>query len=133
MAKKIGELNFKSELLRDYLRFLLNEGFKVYVTEPEENRKITYAHFVEGSNIGYVQDADFGGLSFSTVHKPNADSGTGFRTDDGVYEPTLEHARGTFVKAPYWGSGKSVVKYKNWSDYTKSSHGSILKKVEVTL
>ena len=64
---------FKGELLQSFADELKANGFKIYYSPYDDGRKTTYFYFVEGDNIGYCQEGYFGGLQFSTVHKPCRD------------------------------------------------------------
>ena len=50
-------------LFTEYVETLKEAGFKCYTSDTKENP--TYCHFVKDNKIGYVQEAYFGGLSFS--------------------------------------------------------------------
>jgi len=124
----------KNELLHNFVQTLKENGFKVYTSSREED--YTYCHFVEGDNIGYVQTSYFGGLQFSTVHKPCKEFGTGFGlNEDGIYNPTIVIAREAFVRIPiYWqykSNTEAVKKYKNWEEYINTPINRILKEREL--
>lgn len=83
------------------------KGFEVYAPA----NLTTYFWLVKGDNIGYCQIDRLEGIVFSTVHKPNRQSGTGFRVN------SAEHA--VSVNVPHWAlylSG-SVKKYKNVNEF----------------
>lgn len=108
----------KQELL-DYANKLKAAGLTVFL--PEDARS-NYIHFGDDKNVGYCQYAAWEGFSFSTVHKPNRQTGTGFRVHGTIGEPTVQHAKDTFVLAPYWASAAdkaSVVKYNGVRDYVE--------------
>jgi len=122
---------FKDDLLTDMADKLKVEGMQVFYSPYNDNRLSTYFFFTDGENIGYCQSGYFGGLRFSTVHKPCRECGTGFGlTDDpGLFEPTIQDAKQAFIIAPNWASSKdrqAVRKYKNWDEYTSSSINKIL-------
>ncbi len=125
---------FKSELLQSFADELKENGFKIYYSPYDDGRKTTYFYFVEGDNIGYCQENYFGGLSFSTVHKPCRECGTGYGlNEDGIYEPTIKDARKAFINYPNWATAKdrqAVKKYKNWEDYQTIAVNRILKYVQ---
>ena len=125
--KKGENMEFKTDLLKKFVDVLKQNYFKVYASQED---KISYVHFELNNNIGYVQDDYFGGLDFSSVHKPNRDNGTGFQIHKEVIEPTIKHAEDCFILKPYWASGE-VQKYKSFEDYKTSSIHSILKYMEV--
>lgn len=124
-----------NSILHDFVKLLKENGFAVYTSDPDEDYSCCY--FVKNNRIGYVQTDYFGGLSFSTVHKGNRETGTGFGLNDmdnRVFEPTIEHAENAFIIAPYWatnGQRNSVVKYKSWDEYIQQPVNRILKKREL--
>jgi hypothetical protein len=122
------------ELFNSYVTLLKENGFKLY-TSVRENEKPSWAHIVKGENIGYVQCAYFGGLSFSTEHKPNKNCGSGFGlTENGIYNPTVNDAERSFIFAPHWAKKedvKHVIKYKGWEDYLKNPINQILTYTEL--
>jgi len=127
---------FKSELLTDTADMIKAAGFKVYWSRwSDDTRKATYFHFTDGTNIGYCQEGYFGGIRFSTVHKPCRECGTGFGlTDDpGIYSPTIEDAKQAFIIAPNWAKIndlKAVKKYANWQEFVKSPIHSMPEYIE---
>lgn len=54
-----------------------NQGFSVYVPE----KLTSYFYFSKDNKIGYCQISRMNGISYSTVHKPNTSTGTGFAVD----------------------------------------------------
>ncbi len=97
----------------EYLETLKEQGFTVYI--PVNPSMFNYAFVVDkNENIGYVQYNRMGGLQFSTVHKPNKQTGTGFAVDS---------IKQVFTHAPPWATTsdrESVVKYKSLSEFLKS-------------
>jgi hypothetical protein len=97
----------------DYLETLKEQGFKVFI--PANPSMFNYAFIVDSAeNIGYLQYSNMVGFEFSTVHKPNKQTGTGFSVD------SIEQV---FIHAPYWAKTydrESVVKYKSLSEFLKS-------------
>mgnify|MGYP001608146747 FL=1 len=125
-------MEFKTELLKRFVDVLKQNGFKVYATINDRiTDKITYVHFEINNNIGYVQDNYFGGLDFSSVHKPNQENGTGFQIHKEITEPTIKHATDCFILKPHWARNGEVKKYKSFEEYKTSPIGSILKYFEV--
>lgn len=122
------------ELFNEYVTLLKENGFKLY-TSVSEGEKPSWAHIVKDDNIGYIQCAYFGGISFSTEHKPNKNCGTGFGlTENGIYNPTVKDAERTFIIAPHWAKPQDiqqVVKYKGWEDYLTNPINRILKYTEL--
>ena len=82
-------------------------GFDVYAPE----KLTSYFWLVRGDAIGYCQVDKYGCMSFSTVHKANTTSGTGFGVD------TAESAVDCF--APVWAYTlhHSVKKYKSIEEF----------------
>lgn len=119
-------MEFKTELLKGFVAELKQNGFKVYVVD--DNKPITFINFEKGFNVGYVQDDYFGGLNFSSVHKPSQGNGTGFQIHKEIIKPTIQHALDCFDK-PYWAKG-NILKWKSFDEYRKSPIGSILKYIE---
>lgn len=118
---------FSTQLLADMANILKDNGFSVYWSKwSSSNAKPAYFYFTDGANIGYCQEAYFGGLSFSTVHKPCRECGTGFGLNEsgtGIYEPTLKDAERAFIVAPNWAKSndvRAVRKYKSWEEYTNA-------------
>ena len=74
-------------------------GFDVYMKDPKD----TWLYFTNGTSIGYVQDDRISGISFSTVHKPNSQTGTGFRLDDGFTNVSKDELEKCF-QVPQWAS-----------------------------
>ena len=110
----------KPELI-NYAETLQAAGMTVLVPKNESGN---YIAFGDDKNVGYCQIDYFGGFSFSTVHKPNTSTGTGYRVADGIGRPTLQHALGSFAFAPAWASERdlsTIVKYKGVLAYLAKS------------
>jgi hypothetical protein len=73
----------------NFIKELLEQGFNIYSTANKE--KFTFAT-VEKKGVGlcYVQKEYFGGVSISTTHKPNKNTGTGHRVISEDVNPTVE-------------------------------------------
>jgi hypothetical protein len=83
---------------------LKGRGYDVYGPAP----LTTYVYFTDGKRIGYVQYADFSGVKYTTVHRPNRRTGTGFEAVG---------ASQALDFAPHWASQsdrESVEKYENF-------------------
>jgi hypothetical protein len=132
---KTKNLNVKvqGEILEPYIHELLKNGFKVYAVK--DKAPISWIYIEKNGQLGYVQNDYFGGLKFSTVHKPTQELGTGFSlNDEGTNNPTMKNAEESVsTHKPRWwtGSGAGIQKYKSFEDYQKSPTGSILHYVEV--
>lgn len=109
-------------------------GFKVYVYEKNVENP-TYCFIEDNSgNIGYMQAGDYGGVRFSTVHKPNRECGTGFGLqmwDEALCNIETNDVINSFAMYPKWATRKqraNVVKYKNFAEYQRLN--KVLKYIE---
>jgi hypothetical protein len=100
---------------------IINEGYDVYMSNDKQWQ--SYCYYTDGKNIAYLQCGNFGGFSISTVHKPNKNSGTGFRMPEiDSYYPTNKDLKSAFCIAPNWANNtdrQSVVKYKDFKEFTE--------------
>jgi len=91
---------------------LKERGFKVYGPQ----KLSTYVYFTpDGVRIGYVQYSNLRGITYTTVHKPDKDIGTGFSAD------SAEDALKSF---PDWAVGKGFcnpVKYADMEAFIKQN------------
>lgn len=103
-------------------------GFDVYQSEKPEWR--TYLYFTDGKRIGYLQNDRLTGITLTTVNKPCRECGTGFRVVEfsDLSRAALEQA---FVIAPWWGSARGVVKYKNIEEFLASEERQRLPLIKV--
>lgn len=109
--------------MSEYIKVLKNAGFKVFMYEGAK----TNCHFVKNDELGYVEEHREK-FKFSSVHKPNQTTGTGFGMGEGTYEPTAEMAERTCkMFCPNWGrqNFNTVKKYKSAEEYMKKE--SVLK------
>ena len=86
---------------------LKDKNLQVYGPE----KLTTYVWFTDGKRIGYVQYNGYEGVKYSTVHKANKKTGTGFSAQD---------AQAALEFAPHWASDadrKSVVKYSDFAEF----------------
>ena len=97
--------------LKAYADVLAHNGLNVYYPE----KPTTYFWFSDGENIGYVQ-IEKTGFSFSTVHRPNKYSGTGFQVEKHVYPATIWDALKTFM-VPNWAYRMEYIKYHSWDQF----------------
>lgn len=117
----------KQAELMGFITVLKQNGFRVFA--PEDR---LYCFFVLGNDIGYVECGAFG-FNFSTVHKPNRSTGTGFSVARDC-SPSLDKARECFIFAPAWASRRdqtSVIKYRNWAEYISYPVNNIVKTYEI--
>ena len=84
------------------------EGLQVFGPE----KLTSYVYFTDGTRIGYAQNARVDGISFSTVHKPCRECGTGFKVDS---------LQGALAHSPSWATGgdrSAVRKFKDFAEFT---------------
>ncbi len=110
------------EELKEVINLMLKDGVKVYahIWDYKKDNVITYVHFVEGNKIGYVQVEYYGGLKYSTVHKPSKDNGTGFGIDPLDMDSILNYSQAFYV--PFWARRYSATPWDNWEDYVNHQH-----------
>lgn len=112
----------KSEALNEYAQLLLNNGFTIIAPKDAS----TYYHFSKDNKIGYVQDDRFRGCTFTSVHKPCRECGTGFGVEDDrdneLLPLNVDSALTTInMFAPNWATASqvnAVKKYKDIADFT---------------
>lgn len=113
--------------LNDFAELLLNNGFTLIIKDYDKDSGYplpTWFHFWKDGKLGYVQSDKWERSSFSTVHYPCKDWGTGFRVDakGGDYaELTIDNALKAFKTPNNWG-GKtvSVKKYTSPEEYANA-------------
>jgi len=124
------EMIFKSELLQNTAQMIKDAGYKVFYSVWKTlGGKPSYFHFTDGTKIGYCQEAYFGGIQFSTVHKPSTQAGTGFALNDdpGNYNPTIKDAEKALSHGmPGWfirrAKGWKPTKYESWEEYAAKNN-----------
>ena len=103
-----NEVEMKTEKLKDYLKLLLDNGYRAFVSTKKDYN--SYILFGIRNSIGYVELDKFfeDQFVFSSKNKPNKGYGTGVLLNK-TYEPTLKdaykaatHSRGNRVE--YWES-----------------------------
>jgi hypothetical protein len=112
----------KNEELNEYAQLLLDNGFTIIA--PKEPS--TYYHFEKDNKIGYCQYDRLRGVTFTSVHKPCRECGTGFGLEDDrnnqLLSLSVDSALATInCFAPGWASMtdlKAVVKYKDIAEFT---------------
>ena len=83
-----------------------SEGFYIYAP-----RDITsYFYVTKEDKIGYCQYDRLSGVSYSTVHKPNIRSGTGFKANS--FKESL-----SFCPFEFNFLHDSVIKYKSFDEF----------------
>ena len=109
-------MNMNSEL-SELVNHLLKNNVKVYYVDIPDKKKITYIHFTKNNKIGYAQVDRFNGISFSTVHKPCQECGTGFQIDSRLVE---EYKQAFY--APSWAMSFKFVPYDSWENFIENSY-----------
>lgn len=104
--------------IQNVIKQVKSLGFQVYAPE----KLSTYFYYIDGYNIAYMQLKD-NGFYINTVHKPNRQTGTGFRMMD-IYENEInkENLQKGFCLAPEWATIKdikSVKKYTSIDEFLK--------------
>jgi hypothetical protein len=98
---------------------ILAAGYRVFV----RNGGDTYAYFTDGNDIGYIENA-WRGVTISTVHIPNHDTGTGFGMGS-VSAISRETLSAAFTHAPHWAresDRQSVRKYRSIESFLKANN-----------
>ena len=123
-------MKFKNDLIKEYAKTLIKNGFKVYYSISSfSDNTISYLLFEKDNNLGYTQVDYFGGLTFSTIHKPSKDIGTGYLLQsEGISNPTIQNALDTFINKPHWAkTTDNPIKYNGFEGYLKEPIHTILK------
>jgi len=116
-SRRIDDIVFKSDDLRTLARTLLADGYDVITHIPSSPGKPGWIHYGKDGEIGYAQTGEFGGIEYSTVHKPCRECGTGYQVESNG-SPTLENAEKALVNRPDWASwGDPVRKYRDLGEY----------------
>jgi hypothetical protein len=112
---------FKTESLEKFADLLKSEGFDIIADNwSHSNQPLTYFYFHKEGNIGYIQEDRFRGFSFSTVHRPSREVGTGYGVIDRIAEPTVKDAMEAFKFAPDWAKKSElpfIKKYESLADF----------------
>lgn len=103
--------------VREYAELLLKNGFDIAIYEKPNCRWITFG---KDGNLGYCQYDKVFGWSFSTVHKPCKEYGTGFRVTENIWNPTIKDAEIVFQR-PSWANRSIVKRYDNLEEYVNKS------------
>jgi hypothetical protein len=101
-------------------------GYQVFMTTNPHFQ--TYCFYVDGNNIGYMENG-LGGLTLSSVHMPNRQTGTGFRMGEGNVVLTRGCLNKAFAAAPSWASSsdrESVRKYSTLEEFLKN-HSTLVR------
>jgi len=97
--------------VKEMIDMFKSKGLTVY--GPKE--LTTYVWFTDGTRIGYAQCSRYDGVTYSTVHMPNRETGTGFSAKD------VEEALSFAPSWVYPPQARSVIKYRDFEHF-RSRH-----------
>ncbi len=109
----------KNRMGHDTIAKVQGFGFSVYMRKDSD----TWLLFTDGKNIGYLEDGPYG-FNFSTVHKPNTTSGTGFQIGRNENDFSEADLKNCFVAVPSWADSRSrasVAKYRDIAEYINAT------------
>lgn len=103
-------------MIHELINTAKSNGFEVYAPE----NITSYFYLVKDNKIGYCENNNLIGPKYSTVHKPNISSGTGFKVDN---------MQDTLIHSPFWAGGlsHSVIKYKSVDDFINKHWQKLIK------
>lgn len=115
-AFKLIESIGKHKMINDLINQAKSNGFEVYAPE----NITSYFYIIKDNKIGYCENNNLTGPKYSTVHKANKQSGTGFRVDN---------MQDTLIHSPYWAGGLSgtVIKYKSKDEFINKHWQKLIK------
>ncbi len=110
------------EALMAFSKELMSNGFTVIVSA---RHPFEWLNFSKDGHIGYVQPDYFFDFSFSTVHKPSREHGTGINVGEHL-DLTIENANKALANVPGWYSRKSkgIEKYKGLDEFIAVKNNS---------
>jgi hypothetical protein len=108
----------KFDELRELAGQLLDHGYRVFV--PGEPYWQTYLFYSDGIRIAYAQQTRYDGVTFTTVHRPNRECGTGFQSP--VYGTWLENAARALHELPHYAAAyrSSISRYRDLEEFLAS-------------
>jgi hypothetical protein len=95
-------------------------GFRVFMRKVSDS----YCHFTsaDGLQVGYLEENRLGGFNIGTTHRPNRDSGTGYRIHDGISGPlTITLLSDAFIMRPAWAHGPMPAKWKSIDEFMRDN------------
>ena len=123
---------FENEALQELVKIAKENGYRVFAFQKD--KPISQVLIVsESGKIGSAS-ASWGGLSYSTTHKPCREFGTGFGLSgvNGCELPSIERIRDcTETIKPHWAGIGQVVKYRDWEEYKAYRMNAILEYFEI--
>lgn len=131
-AEKNTERKIENTDLKKVCEIAKEKGYKVYTFQSKHSNTIEQIFFVNQKNQIGSASTHYGGIRFSTMHKPTRGIGTGFGslTKEDFNSP--EDLDIAFMHSPNWARAENrqaVKKWNNWKEYT--SKESILKYYEL--
>lgn len=126
-------LNFERKYFLETLKKIKSFGHKIYVSESfKENCFFNYAIILNEEKKFIMVSFEIFGVKFSSLHKENEESGTGFILS-GILrnEEISKELVAKFLKerVPDWWDGSIPEFYKDFEEYSKMS---ILKYEDIT-
>jgi hypothetical protein len=98
-------------IMKQEIREMIDQAKALGLTVYGPDEITSYFWVTRDGRIGYAQWDRVSGPSFSTVHKPNKYTGTGFKTDS---------FEGSLAYAPAWaGQRESIQKYGSFEAFQK--------------
>ena len=123
------EIEFRNDDLLEVYNLAKKEGCKIFTADNKS--KIGWFFIVYENEIGYCQE-NFGGITFSSVHKPNKNVGTGFRVSGDFANP-VDYKKSFNI--PTWGfkmaKNIDIKKWLNWDEYINARINRILTYKEI--
>jgi hypothetical protein len=119
-------MNITKEMLLETVKTLKGWGFRVFINENND----CYCYISDGKQIGYIEIDRLGGYNFSTKHKENKQTGTGFAIARNAVL-TKENAEKCFAFAPDWVLGRDLHTVEKYTldKYLKTYWGKNLTEV----
>ena len=126
-------LNFERAFFLETLKKIKSFGYKIYVSENfEKDCFLNYAIIFDGNKNFVLVSFDIFGVKFTSCHKSNRESGTGFSLSDILTDKEIsKELVDKFLKekVPDWWDGSIPEFYKDFEEYLKMS---ILKYKNIT-
>jgi hypothetical protein len=110
-------IDFKNTELYSVARIAIGAGFKVW-TFKTSSKYISQIYVTDDKNIITCQ-AEYSGVKFSTVHKPNKSVGTGFGiNEEHVINVTVDDIKSYLkITCPNWVSSKDIRNTQKWANF----------------
>lgn len=126
-------MEYENKELERVVEIAKANQYRVYAFQHD--KPISQVFITNGRSIGTVS-ASYGGVSYSTVHKPDMNIGTGFGLSGDALDcdyASIDKIRSCVHSVrPYWATGEryaNVHKWESWDKYQQKE--KILKYFEV--